>query len=137
MTDQKRERKFKLAAFREHAIESRSQLAGITLEAEDGSEHYIPHPLAVDDETQERIEAFQRGDGLDRDENGRIKEPHQIKKKPADSPTIRSAKAILGDEKHKAFIAAGGHSNDVTLAWQMMVEEHKERESSDPKLSIV
>lgn len=134
---EKRQRKFKLEQFREQAIESRSQLASIELETEDGYILEVPHPLMVDDDTQERIEKFQRGDGLDRDKDGRIIEPNQIKKEVLESPAIRSAKAILGEAKHAEFLAHGGHSNDITLAWQMMVEQYEERLEADPKLSIV
>lgn len=149
---ERRQRRFKLDKFREQAIEARSHLAGIELETDDGKVFVIPHPLMVDDDTQERIEQFQRGDGLDRetivkdgepvlDEVGkpmtRIVEPHQIDGVILPSPAIRSAQAILGEEGHAEFIAAGGHSNDITLAWQMMVEEQKERNDKDPKLSIV
>jgi hypothetical protein len=70
--------------------------------------------MLVDDEAQERIEQFQRGDGLDRepvvdpssgeqlvDTNGepmtRIKEPNQIGGVVCEPVSTRSARAILGD----------------------------------------
>lgn len=144
------QKKFKLEEFRDQAIEAMSQVSSILLECEDGFVVEIPHPMLVDDDTQERIEQFQRGDGLDReplidpetgdpilDEAGepltRIKEPHQINGVICEPISTRSAKAILGDEQHADFLAHGGHSNDVTLAWQWMVSEHKKQVEADPK----
>lgn len=146
------QKKFKLEEFRDQAIEAMSQVSSILLECEDGYVVEIPHPMLVDDDTQERIEAFQRGDGLDRepvidpdngeqlkDTNGepltRIKEPHQIDGKVLEPISTRSAKAILGDDVHAEFVEHGGHSNDVTLAWQWMVTEHKKQVEADPKES--
>lgn len=126
-------RKLALADFRDQVIEQNSQLSSLFLEMPNGEEYEIPHPMLVSDEAQTRLEQVQGGYDLDRDENGVIKDPPTIKKKPADPYTIRVARALLGDEAHKKFIAAGGHSNDVTLAWQMLVKEHKERAEVDPK----
>jgi hypothetical protein len=142
------QRKWKVAEFREQAFEAKSQLASIVLEVGD-SEFEIPHPLALDDVTQARVEAFQRGEGLDREtilnEDGdplldaagkpvtRIVEPHQIGGKVLEPVAVRSARAILGEEEHARFVAAGGRSNDITLAWEYMVDQHKERVEADPK----
>lgn len=144
------QKKFKLEEFRDQAIEAMSQVSSILLECEDGFVVDIPHPMLVDDDTQERIEAFQRGDGLDREpvidpESGeplldtsgepltRIKEPHQVDGVVQEPISTRSAKAILGDGLHAEFLSHGGHSNDVTLAWQWMVAEHKKQVDADPK----
>ena len=142
------QRKWKVEEFREQAFEAKSQLASIVLVAGD-EEFEVPHPLALDDETQARVEAFQRGDGLDRDtilgEDGeplldaagvpvtRIREPHQVDGVVLEPIAIRSARAILGVEVHARFIAAGGRSNDITAAWEWMVEQHRERVAADPK----
>lgn len=143
-------KKWNLREFREQAIEAQGQVAGVTLTNDDGEEFDIPHPSLLDDEAQERVEAFQRGDGLDREtlintETGeplltvtgepltRIKEPHQINGVVLESATIRSAKAILGEKEHARFIAGGITSNDIGVAWRWMVEQAKEAEANDPK----
>lgn len=143
-------KKWKVEEFREQAIEALGQTASILLEVPGSDELFeVPHPLAMDDEMQARVEAFQRGDGLDReplidsdgspilDINGepatRVKEPHQIDGVILEPLTVRSARVILGEETHKRFIAAGGRSNDVSLAWQYMVDQTKDRQGDDPK----
>jgi len=126
-------RKLALQDFRDQVIEQNSQLSSLFLEMPNGEEYEIPHPMLVSDDAQTRLEKVQSGYDLDRDESGEIKNPPTIKNKPADPYTIRVARALLGDDAHKKFIAAGGHSNDVTLAWQLLVKEHKETVESDPK----
>jgi len=148
--ERRAQKKWKVEDFREQAIEAMGQTASIVLEVPGSDETFeVPHPLAMDDEMQARVEAFQRGDGLDRepvndregnpllDASGEpvtaIKEPHQIKGKILEPLSVRSARVILGDEIHARFIAAGGRSNDVSLAWQYMVDQTKDRRESDPK----
>ena len=126
-------RRLALADFREQAIEQESHLASIFLEMPNGEEFEIPHPMGVDDEAQKRLERVQGLYDLDRDKKGEIINPPTIDGKPAEPYSIRIAKAVLGDEAHAKFIAAGGHSNDVTLAWQMLCKEHEENAESDPK----
>lgn len=126
-------RKLALHDFREQVIEQQSQLASIWLVADGDEEFEIPHPMLVSDEAQKRLERVQNLEDLDRDENGVIKHPPQIDGKPAEPLTIRTARALLGDEDHKRFVAAGGHSNDITLAWQMLVREQNEIAEADPK----
>lgn len=126
-------RKLALNDFRQQVIEQNSQLSSLYLEMPNGEEYEIPHPMLVSDDAQTRLEKVQNGLDLDRDENNEIKNPQTIKNKPAEPYTIRVARALLGDDAHKKFIAAGGHSNDVTLAWQMLVKEHKETAEADPK----
>lgn len=143
------QRKWKVEEFREQAFEAKSTLSHIELETENGDVFVVPNPAALDDVTQARVEEFQRGDGLDKDvvldENGeqlkgvtgepvtRIKEPHQIGGDILEPVSVRSARAILGDEVHAKFIAAGGRSSDVTLAWEYMLNQVKERSDNDPK----
>lgn len=148
--ERRAQRKWKVEEFRDQAFEAKSTLSHIELELAEGKTFSVPNPLALDDVTQKRIESFQRGDGLDRetilDDDTkepllsivgqpitRIKEPHQIKGKVLDPVSVRSARAILGDEVHAEFIAAGGRSSDVTLAWEYMANEIKVRSDEDPK----
>lgn len=148
--ERRAQKKWKVEDFRQQAIEAMGQTASILLEVPGSDEIFeVPHPLAMDDDMQARVEAFQRGDGLDRitilDDDGnpligidgepvtKVKEPHQIDGKILEPLSVRSARVILGEEAHKRFIEAGGRSNDVSLAWQYMVEQTRDRQESDPK----
>ena len=115
----------KLSELREQAIEALDQTPYIDVETDSGEVFRVWHPLLVDDETQARIDRFNAGEDLDKEEDGTIKWPARIKGKLAEPSATRSAKAILGLETHKAFVKAGGHSNDVQLAWNEMVREHQ------------
>ena len=126
-------RRLAIHDFRQQVIEAQSQMSSLILVADNGEEFEIPHPMLVADEAQKRLEVVQTGEDLDKDEDGLVIRPNKIKGKLAEPLTIRTAKALLGDAEHKRFITAGGHSNDVTLAWQMLVEEHTDRQEADPK----
>lgn len=92
--------RMKLSEMRAQASESMGVEPGVELEMEDGSVFHIPSPMLLDDDRQEALNAL--GDKGD---------------------AISTAKAILGEEQHLEFLAAGGHSNDVSLAWGMLTEE--------------
>jgi hypothetical protein len=126
-------RKLSLKDFREQALESQSQLSSMTLVADNNEEFEIPHPMMISDEAQRRLELVQSGEDLDKDKDGKPVFPARIKGKFPEPLSARFARALLGDEEHKRFIAAGGHSHDVELAWEMLVKEHKETEEKDPK----
>lgn len=126
-----RRRTMKTSELREQAIEALDQTPYIDL-AGDNDENVVVriwHPLLVDDATQLRLERFHSNADVDKDEAGEIKYPITIGGKPAEPANIRSAKAILGDVEHKRFLKAGGHSNDVQLAWNEMVRVHEEAEN--------
>lgn len=93
--------RFKLEALRDQATESLGATPGYIIELNDGTEVTIPNPMFVDDETQELLEA-------------------------ADS-TIEIARAVLGEDTFDKFRAAGGRSNDVAIAWQLMQKETEGR----------
>ena len=121
-----RKRQMKASELREQAIEALDQTPYIDIEADNGELFRVWHPLLVDDEAQVRIDRFNTGEDLDKDEDGNPVRPAKIKGKLAEPANIRSARAILGPDVHKAFIKAGGHSNDVQLAWNHMVSMHEE-----------
>lgn len=126
-------RKLALKDFRQQAIEAQSQLASLFLEMPNGEEFEVPHPMLISDEAQKRLELVQTGEDLDKDNKGNVKEPPTVGGKRAEPLVIRTAKALLGDDEHAKFVAAGGHSNDITLAWQMLVAEQKDALAADPK----
>lgn len=126
-------RKLALGEFREQAIEALSQLSSLILVADNGDEFEIPHPMLISDEAQTRVESVQSGADLDKDEEGKFLDPPKIDGEPAGPFVIRFARALMGDDWHGRFIAAGGHSKDVEIAWGMLVEEQKGIMESDPK----
>lgn len=126
-------RKLALDEFRQQVLEAQSQLASITLVADNAEEFEVPHPMLIGDDAQRRLEIVQTGQDLDRDEDGEIKKPFTIDGKRPEPLAIRTALALLGKEEHARFIAAGGNSNDITLAWQYLTDEHQDRAEADPK----
>lgn len=89
-----------IAAFREQAIESFGG-EGISFQFEpDGEIFTVPHPLLLDDAGNEAIKAA--------------------------LGTIEVARALLNTEDdpevHVRFVAAGGRSGDVLLAWRRLSE---------------
>jgi hypothetical protein len=123
-----RRRSMKLSELREQAVEALDQTPYIDVETDTGEVFRVWHPLLVDDETQTRIDRFNAGEDLDKDDDGKIVWPARVKGKLAESAAARSARAVLGPEVHKAFLKAGGHSNDIQLAWNEMVRQHEESE---------
>lgn len=125
-----RRRSMKINELREQAIEALGQAPYIDLETDDPEVTVrVWHPLLVDDEAQVRLERFNTGDDLDKDKSGNPKLPHRIGGELAEPQNIRSARAILGPEEHAKFVANGGHSNDIQLAWNEMVRTHDEEDN--------
>lgn len=129
MANRAERRRVKTSELREQAIEALGQEPYIDIETDNGEVFRIWHPLLVDDATQIRIADFQQGAELDRDEDGEIKIPVTINGVKAEPTAIRSARAILGPEEHARFIAAGGHSNDIQLAWTELSRNHDETDT--------
>jgi hypothetical protein len=88
-------KRLKLTEMRRQAADALGTEPCMELELDNGEVVAVPHPLFMADEAQEKVNA-------------------------AGSDTVAMAKAILGDEEHSRFIAAGGHSNDIMLAWRLM-----------------
>lgn len=126
-------REFALSEFREQVIDARGHLLSIRLKGDSGEVFEIPHPMSISDEVQKRIERVQAGLDLDRDEKGEPVFPLKVNGEPAEPLVVRSAKALLGDDLHARFIADGGHSNDVILAWEHLSESQEKLLESDPK----
>lgn len=132
-----RRRRMKTSELREQAIEALNQTPYIDIETDNGDVFRVWHPLLVDDDAQTRIEAFNNQDDLDRDESGNVIYPAKVNGRSAEPAAIRSARAILGPQVHKAFVKAGGHSNDVQLAWNEMVRQHEEADTVLAPLEVV
>ncbi|MDF3280924.1 hypothetical protein [Gordonia sp. N1V] len=121
-----------LDEFEETATDALGSTPGLKINLANGDFITIPHPLLVSDETQERIERVQRRDDLDPKpmvedpETGQlVPDPAArdlIDGEPAPVFNVRFALALLGDEAHARFLAAGGSSNKVLLAWQYLTE---------------
>jgi hypothetical protein len=132
-----RRRSMKISELREQAIEAMDQTPYIDVEAEDEAKTLfrVWHPLLQDDEAQKRIDFVSSGEDLDKDEDGVTKVPNRIDGQLPEHFNIRTARAILGPQDHKRFLKAGGRSNDIQLAWAMMVRTYEEmlEDESDPK----
>lgn len=87
-------RSFKLDELREQAAEALGCDPGYRVELDEGQPIFIPHPMFLDDTMQEGVD----------DADG----------------AVDLARAVLGEAEHKRFLAAGGRSNDVALAWAHM-----------------
>lgn len=90
-----------LAAFRAQAIESIGG-AGVSFQPEEDGEIFtIPHPLLLDEAQNEAVEKA--------------------------VGNVAVAKALLNTERdpgvHARFIAAGGRSGDVLLAWRQLTSK--------------
>ena len=95
-----------LAAFREQALENAGG-SGYTFQPVDGGEMFlVPSPLALTEDQNERLEKAKGN--------------------------VAIAKALLNTEAdpevHARFIAAGGRSGDVLLAWRELTQS-----VNDPK----
>lgn len=88
-------KRLKLTEMRNQATEALGVEPGMELELDNGEIVNVPHPLFLSDEAQTKVNK-------------------------AGTDTVAMAKAILGDEEHAKFIAHGGHSNDVMLAWRLL-----------------
>lgn len=121
--NRKIKRELSLDEFEEQALDALGQAPGLKITLRNGEVVVIPHPLLLDDDRQDAVEFVQRRDDEDRDENGNPSGLIDGKRAPAFSK--RLAMAILGEEDHARFLAGGGSSNKVALAWQYLTESLK------------
>lgn len=87
-------RKLRLEELREQGFEALGADPSLDIDLEDGTVVTVDHPMLTDDATQAKID---KAEGA-----------------------VETAKAILGEVEHKRFLAAGGRSNDVVLAWALL-----------------
>lgn len=119
-------RRMKLTEFREQYFEGKGADPVIELEADNGEVFVVAHPLMLDDAATERLAAVNRGDDLDKDQFGEVKVPPTVGGNPAPSDQVRVARAVLGDDIHARFVAAGGHSNDIAMVFNQLQEALEE-----------
>jgi len=146
MVDDK-ERRVKAAGYGEQRIEALGQRPYLDLVCKDGSVVRMPHPLRLDDDALARVEALQRGDGLDRepvfDEAGRpardaagkpvtrIVDPPTVDGKRADPYVVRAMKAVLGESDYAKLRDHGLTAADLYSMWDELSETREKVD--DPK----
>jgi len=138
-------RRVKALGYAEQLIEASGQKPYLEFLCKDGSVVRLNHPRLLDDEALLRVEAFQRGDGLDRepvlDEHGNPKidpntgkpmtviiDPPHVNGQLAEPYVVRLMKAVLGEEDYAKLRANGL----TALALHEAFESLSESQSSDP-----
>lgn len=140
-------RRVKALGYGEQRIEALGQTPHIDFQLKDGSTVRLPHPLRLGDDALARVEAFERGDGLDRepildkdgnpalDESGqprtRITEPNKVDGAPADPYTVRLMKAVIGEDDYEKLRQHGLGAAELRQIWNEMSQSVKA--DADPK----
>lgn len=130
-------RRVKALGYGEQRIEALGQQPYLDYELKDGSTVRMPHPLRLDDDALTRLEAYYRGDGLDREpvlDDGkpvldderrprtRVVQPPQIDGQPAPASMVRLMRAVLGDDAYDALAAHGITARELHRDWQSLAE---------------
>jgi hypothetical protein len=124
----------KARAYGEQQLEALGYASKMEFELDDGSVVELTHPWLWSDEVQAAHDAVRSGADLDRDTSGEIADPPKINKKPAEPQSVRIARAVLGRDAHKKFVAGGGSSNQIVLAIELMRKKSVDvEETADPK----
>lgn len=149
--DETQLRRVKAINYGEQRLEALGQRPYLDFECKDGTVVRMPHPLRLDDEALARFEAFQRGDGLDRepvlDDNGRpkrdprtgkplteIADPPMVNGKPAEPYSVRLMKAVLGETDYAKLRQHGLTASELSQIWQDLgVSATEPTEDDDPK----
>jgi hypothetical protein len=143
-------RRVKAIGYGEQRIEALGQTPHIDFELRDGSIVRLPHYLRLSDEALARFEAFQRGDGLDRepllDEHGDPKRdedtgkpltraiyPPVINGEPAQPSAVRLMRAVLGDEDYAKLRDHGLTAAELSRMWQSLADDISADGDADPK----
>lgn len=142
------QRRVKALGYGEQRIEALGQTPHIDFQLKDGKTVRLPHPLRLDDEALARVEAFERGDGLDREpivdkdgnpaldpESGqprtRLIDPPTVDGKPAEPFTVRLMKAVIGEDGYEKLRAHGLSAAELRQIWNEMSTSVKAE--ADPK----
>lgn len=132
MPVKKDKRELDLDEFEAQAIEALGQKPYFKLKIANGDPVKISHPMLLTDERQAAVDRVRAREDLDKNDEG---EPtNYIDGKPAAPFNSRFARAVLGDDEHDRFLAGGGKSNHIVLAWDRLTEVAKvEEDADDPK----
>lgn len=128
----------KAREYGDQRVEALGQKPFMDWELSDGSVIRMPHPARLGDEARARYEAYQRGDGLDRepvlDDDGkqklddagrpvtRLVRPFLVKGEPAEPDVVRHARAILGECDHQRLLEEGVTSAEIVNAFAGMAD---------------
>lgn len=145
-----KQRRVKALGYGEQRIEALGQQPYLDFECKDGTIVRVPHPLRLDDPALGRVEALQRGDGLDREpildadgsprfdpQTGKpltcLVEPPQVDGKPAEPHVVRLMKAVLGEDDYEKLVAHGLTARELNQIWQGLAESADSEDVGDPK----
>jgi hypothetical protein len=134
-----KQRRVKALGYGEQRIEALGQTPHIDFQLKDGSTVRLPHPLRLNDAALARFEAFQRGDGLDRepivDKDGqprsRLIDPPKVDGEPAEPFSVRMMKAVLGEDDYEKLRQHGLSAGELRQIWNDLSEPVKAE--ADPK----
>lgn len=142
-----KQRRVKALGYGEQRIEALGQTPHIDFQLKSGATVRLPHPLRLDDDALARVEAFERGDGLDRepivdkdgnpelDESGqprtRIIDPPTADGKIAEPYTVRLMKAVIGEDDYLKLREHGLSAAELRQIWNDLSKPVKA--DADPK----
>src|SRR6516225_6284892 len=106
-TTKPRRLRVKAAEYGEQQLEALGFPAAIEFELDDGSVVELRHSWLWSDDALEAYDAAKT--------------------------TIEVARAALGEEEHRRFVAGGGKSNQIVLAIEMMKQKTPVSDDADPK----
>jgi hypothetical protein len=130
---------------REQAAECLGFIRGRLFDLGDGKTWELPNPSLLDDEQQERYNAYLfEVDQLDRypdqtDDSGRVISRGDVMDPPRKDGAllapndIRLAKALMGDDTYELFIKADGRSSQIRVHWSEMNRRMMDRLRDDSK----
>lgn len=125
----------KIREYGEQQLEALNLPPKLEFELDNGDVIELEHPWLWGDDVQGAYDAVRSGADLDRDVDGNIVDPPKVGKKPAEPQSVRIARAVLGKENHKRFVAGGGRSNQIVLAIELMKRPvtSQGQDDADPK----
>lgn len=124
-----KQHRIKIRDYGEQQLEALGLPPKLEFELDGGEVIELAHPWLWSDEVQTAYDAVYSGADLDRDKDG------NIVRKPAEPQSVRIARAVLGEDAHRRFVAGGGSSNQIILAIELMKQRNstKTEDGADPK----
>lgn len=129
---------------REQAAECLGFVRGRIFDLGEGETWELPNPALLDDEQQARYNAYlydsercdRAPDTTDTNGNtvrGEFLDPPRINGELLEPSDIRLAKALMGEEIYRKFIAADGRSSQIRVHWLEMNKRVADRVRDDSK----